>query len=247
MATELQAALAGDYFLEAGGKREPVSLRPDGTVADAPKESWEAQEQHGRKVITLKAGDTPYAILSEIDGQFRGRMLHGDRDACVLVPKGTAPVIRRAFLLLGPEASGVHDVRHHLVKRGVQGSTGAGQMFDGPRFTIKVPADAKDVIAVSRSFPHAGHWVDIEAAVKALRDAGYQPHVIVVVRHSPTLVGLMVKEGHAGHRRQAASNLDKAHQLIFDTLLQMGQEFSIYTYEGFCQTPPEEMARRLGL
>lgn len=137
----------------------------------------------------------------------------------------------RAYLVVGPESSGNRYMTRLLCQAGAYGSGTDMQPFDGPEWTIRLPAQSNyNRIALYRSFPHGGVWVDPVAAVASLQ-RHYQTNVLVMVRDQRVVELSQVRAGHVHNEVQARHNIMQAYRSISKTLWVTGPMVYMVPYQ----------------
>jgi hypothetical protein len=230
---------------EVGGKKylyhistriKILILEADGSLGDRAKRlKWKIDILgSGKKVLSLIDGRQPVSsmVLDE-DGIWRGRGFFGNRPFVALVPEGKKLDTKRAFIVVGPESSGVLSMVDFLVKLGAYGNGGTSQPFDGGGFAIIFPQEAasKKTLAVGRTMPHGRNWVDIKDAVEAFRKGGFETTVLVMSRNWQKMQEYQVTRGHVGDVMTADTNILKAYTFVFDSILKSEVDYLIINSE----------------
>lgn len=147
----------------------------------------------------------------------------------------------RAFLVVGAEDTGTRAVTRVLIAAGCAGDASHFQPFDNgiPR--------GHDRIVWRRSVPHAGQWPAVSHLLILVRNAGYQPHVIVTMRDWSATAVAQVSATHVKTKEQALENLQRAYRCIFRDLGSV--DYTIVNYESFgtSQMAIDLFLQRLGL
>lgn len=85
----------------------------------------------------------------------------------------------QAFLVVGAERSGTRLMTRTLIAMGCEGQWSHRQDMD---WLIPEAHQVDKPIVVRRGLPHAGEWPLISQEVKQLREAGYEPHIVWIIR-----------------------------------------------------------------
>ena len=87
--------------------------------------------------------------------------------------------IKKAYLVLGIEASGTRLLTRILINSGALGQDTHAQNFD-----IKIPFadDVSSPIVWRRSYPHGDLDVDLSSMTSDLASKGWSPHAFVIIR-----------------------------------------------------------------
>lgn len=135
----------------------------------------------------------------------------------------------RAYLVCGPESSGNCYLTRLLVEAGCVGRGAGVQPFDGPGYSIEIPHPRPERIAIVRSLPHAGIWLDIEEQIRQLYHQGYRTTILVPIRDQYSQERSQLAAQHAHCRRDYLANQCRAYGIICD-ILSAGFDFLFVPY-----------------
>jgi hypothetical protein len=143
--------------------------------------------------------------------------------------------MRKAFLVLGPEASGTRMLTEAFCKLGVFGDAGHEQRLDDLNF-----AAAPDSIVFRRSLPHGGngtrHWPAVGALATCLRGAGYRVIPVLILRDQEVTVQSQLRATHVESAESARANLEFAVRHVYIELAKVGLWPMVVSYESFVRS-----------
>lgn len=139
--------------------------------------------------------------------------------------------IKKAYLVLGIEASGTRLLTRILINSGALGEDTHAQTFDAQ---IPFADDISRPIVWRRSYPHGDSDVDLRSMSSDLENKGWTPHAFVIVRdaipstnaqaQAPCLSTKNAMEALKENRRQFS--------LLFSELYSLGIDYHVLTLEG---------------
>lgn len=133
--------------------------------------------------------------------------------------------MKRAILVLGAESSGTRLVTRILLQTAAVGSDGHFQPFDE-----EIPDD-KEIIVWRRSFPHNGEWPDVVLMCYYLREKGYNPEAVVIVRNFMQVEKSQVKRHRPETIVEAHKSMQDAYPRIFSEVYMARIPYLVVTYE----------------
>jgi hypothetical protein len=131
---------------------------------------------------------------------------------------------KQAFLIFGPEASGNRMMARVLISAGCQGDGGHFQRWETERL-VDGP------IVWLRSVPSGSVWPDIRMQIDDVRQQGYQPLSLIMVRDWNATMCSQVRAGHLRDTHQAATNMRTANFHIFSAMESSACRFEIVSYD----------------
>lgn len=146
----------------------------------------------------------------------------------------------KAFLVVGPEASGNKYMTRLLCASGCAGKGDFQQPFDlGDTGDVEVHPPYPENIALLRSYPY-GHaieyWPDFPNLVGKLRGYGYHVTALVMVRDPSVVEQSQIAVGHAPNVEQAWDNILRAFRVIFRGVLDANVDFQLVPYSNLSRT-----------
>lgn len=139
--------------------------------------------------------------------------------------------IKKAYLVLGIEASGTRLLTRILINSGALGEDTHAQAFDT---NIPFADDVSSPIVWRRSYPHGDSDVDLRSMLSELKEKGWMPHAFVIVRdaipstnaqaQAPCLSTKSALEAQKENRRQFS--------LLFSELYSLKIDYHVLTLEG---------------
>lgn len=142
-------------------------------------------------------------------------------------------MVKQAFLVCGPEASGNRYLVSLLCSAGCAGKSSQNQPFDafnGYNWAIRLPNDKPDLFAFHRSFPHGRIWPDMISIIRYLQNQGYLVTVLVMIRNQDIVEQSQVRSMHVANILEARSNIKKAFNLINISLTRVNVDFYFVSY-----------------
>ncbi len=145
--------------------------------------------------------------------------------------------MKRAFLVVGPESSGLRLVTRILISMGCWGD---GQMEQ--RLDKGLPEHGGDIVWI-RSFPHFGresgkrHWPNLIELNYKLICAGYWIRGIVVARDMKVTALSQVRAGHVLSYAEGLENIREAQRRIFSQIATCQMLYVSLTYEQLVKRP----------
>lgn len=159
-----------------------------------------------------------------------------------------ATELKRAFLVVGPEASGNRYLTRLLVSGGCAGAGDYHQPFDLDNWHIFVPSPEPQAVVVCRSFPHAREWPCLVTMLGELAGCGYTATVLPVHRRTDFVLLSQVRAGHVASEQDAQRHYDKALELITDGIAASRAAFLPVCYDWLGKDAYRAwLASRLGL
>lgn len=141
--------------------------------------------------------------------------------------------MKRAFLVLGAQASGTRLMTSLLMNAGCWGDDGHTQRLD----TV-IPD--QPLIAWRRSFPHGGNWPDVANLEHVLTISGYETTAIITNRDWHAMAHSQMKEPYAPEfaptLEVTIANIQKAYTTIFQNL---DIPFYVVSYEALVARPQQ--------
>lgn len=129
--------------------------------------------------------------------------------------------MRRAYLVVGPEASGNRYLTRLLLSAGCGGGFRLGsqheQVFDLPDGGLDLSGDLPERLAFCRSYPWGpspGRWDFWTGILDNFRDHGYVTDVLLLVRDQRATELSQVKAGHTVNLDDSWHNLRRAYRQI---------------------------------
>lgn len=149
------------------------------------------------------------------------------------IPPRVLRSMRQAYLVYGCEGSGTRLLTRIIIEAGARGDHAHGQKFDQGL----PPADSIDgTIVWRRSWPHAQRTPDIPAMVTAMREAGWSPYALVIVRDTVPNVRAQVP-AHAETIDAAWQKNQEMFAAMFSGLYRVKVPYDVLTYEGLVARP----------
>jgi len=119
----------------------------------------------------------------------------------------------RAFLVVGAESSGNRYFTRILCSCGCFGAGIPEQPF-GTYAPLVMPDPPPDTIALYRSLPHGGEWIDILSFICELEEYGYNVTTMAMYRDFDVTAKSQVVNGHVKTEQEAKNNILKAWNMI---------------------------------
>lgn len=141
---------------------------------------------------------------------------------------------KRAYMVVGPEASGTRLVTEILLYAGCFGDDSLGQLLDE-----RIPHD-QDLLVWRRSYPHGrGNWPSMSAMVEQLHKAGHRDiRVIVCMRDWHSLLNAQIRNGkHQPTIELALQSAQRSYKMIFRQIANLGLPYWMVSYEALVQRP----------
>ncbi len=136
--------------------------------------------------------------------------------------------MKRAFFILGAEASGTMLLTDAIRSAGVYGDSGHRQRLDSLEF-----ADAPNEIVFRRTCPHGDGWPNIVDLATKLITSGYRVEPILTIRNVIMNIESQVRRGHAATHRIAHDSINHANELIYSQLAEIGLYPMVVSFEAF--------------
>lgn len=151
--------------------------------------------------------------------------------------------MKRAFLVLGPPASGTRMMTGLMISAGCWGDSGHEQRLDN-----NIPDE--ELIVWRRSVPHGTGWPNLGALISELVCKSYNVTALVMSRDWFAMSQAQAKEPYAPlyapNKFTTLDNLQRSYREIFGTLRQTNIPFSIVNYETLVQRPHLALSALLG-
>lgn len=138
--------------------------------------------------------------------------------------------MKKAFIVVGPEASGNRYLGRLLVSAGCAGSGTHHQPFDKDNWNFELPEPYPEKVVLVRSFPHAKAWPDLVTLKRKFDHYGYETTVLILFRDPWVVQESQIKEGHVANREMAFAHYQRAYSLIFEDIEQGELDFRIVPY-----------------
>ena len=162
-------------------------------------------------------------------------------------PFASAPTEARPFYLVAsPESNGNRYLVKLLLAAGCRGRADHAQPLDPSqsrggwqhhiRPAAQWPRDMRSpgarCIAMHRSMPHGGAWVDLPGLVAEIRAAGWEPRLLISLRPEDAVRVSQVKQGHVRTQAEAEANIARAQRTLIDAVAAMPDVwFRLVLYE----------------
>lgn len=136
-------------------------------------------------------------------------------------------MMKRAYVVLGPESSGTRLVGKILAGLGCEGDILMRQ------WNLWLPMEEK-LAMIRWSFPHAKKWPDIEETNRELGQRGYQVRHVIMTRDYRAMAQSQVEHRHVKTMEQAKHNIIEGYRRIFSSAL---QKPTIVNYDSLVKRP----------
>jgi hypothetical protein len=140
---------------------------------------------------------------------------------------------RPAYLVYGLEGSGTRMLTQILIAAGALGDGGHGQRFDKE---LPEATETEQPLVWRRSFPHAGKTPDVPDMAKRMRDAGWNPYALIIVRDTIANVRAQVP-AHAPGIEEAWQKNQAQMPLMFIGVRGSFLPYEVFTYENMIARP----------
>ena len=149
-------------------------------------------------------------------------------------------MVKRAYLVTGPESSGTRLMTRALIAAGCFGDAGHEQRLDGG-----IP-DGTSPIVWRRSVPHKQRYPDLTRLVERLRTHEYVVQAVVTTRDWHAMLRSQVALGHTPDIGKARHRTRRAYLHIFKHLDALGVPYIVASYESLVQRPRRALAAIAG-
>jgi hypothetical protein len=155
--------------------------------------------------------------------------------------------MRTAVIICGPESSGNKFLTSLLVEAGCVGRATPDQPFDGPGYSLALPAALPEKMAYFRSLPHGGTWPDLASDIVRLREAGYATWLLVLVRDQEVVESSQMGK-HVNFIEDCRRHIGRAYRRAFAAVLETGTDYLVVTYSSLARPSYRQwLCHRIGL